>query len=75
MTEGRKTGDERKKRVNQLQISIMSIVIILLFSAVILNVILVIKVIQLQHKVDKLYSMEQNMVVMEEVHKENWRKI
>lgn len=65
MSDGRKTDIERKKRVNQLKMIIVFVSILLVLASVILNFILMFKVIQLQNKIDKLYSMERSMVTME----------
>ncbi|MBQ4057731.1 MAG: hypothetical protein IJD40_02225 [Lachnospiraceae bacterium] len=54
----------RRNRVNQIKSLIVFAAVLLLFTSVILNVILVFKVLKLEGQIDKLYS--QNYTVVKE---------
>ena len=56
----------RRNRVNRLKSLIVLAAVILLFSSVILNFLLVFKVLKLEEQVDKLYS-QNNVVVTQDI--------
>ena len=56
----------RRNRVNRLKSLIVFAAIVLLFTSVILNFLLVFKVLQLEGQIDKLYS-RNNVVVTQDI--------
>ena len=55
----------KRKRVNRLKTLIVFGAVVLLFSSVILNFVLIMKVLKLESKINQIYSQNQ-MVVLEE---------
>jgi len=63
--EMRNNKASRRKRVNRLKSLIVLVAVVLLFTSVILNFALVLKVLKLEGQIDKIYS-HNNMVVAQE---------
>ena len=63
--EGNTTQASRRSRVNRLKSMILIGAAILLFTSVILNFALVIKVLHLENQIDKLYSDTQVFVTQD----------
>lgn len=60
--EGNTTQASRRSRVNHLKTMILIGAVILLFTSVILNFALMIKVLHLENQIDRLYSETQILV-------------
>lgn len=58
----------RRKRVRRMKMMILTGVVILLFTSVIINFVLIFKVLHFEKKIHKLYSNENTVIVQEQTH-------
>ena len=59
----------QRKRVNRLKTLIVFGAVVLLFSSVILNFVLIMKVLKLEGKINQIYSQNHIVVMEDKVHK------
>ena len=62
------TKASRRKRVNRLKTVIVAGAVILLFTSVIMNIVLVFKILHLENQIDKLYSVTETVIMQDNMY-------